>query len=440
MDSLQDAFDHFNAGRIDAAVAAYRAILADDPDNAEANHVLGAILFQQGDTKAAREVLMRAAASPLAPAELHNNLGAVLNALGENEAAYAAFKRAIDINPNYADAYNNLGVAYRDEKRLSDAIGAFQKAVAINPELGHAKANLRAAYRDVVPAWHFAMLDDHERNSDYCAAIERAVLGKRVLDIGTGSGLLAMMAARAGAKSVTTCEVVNLIADKARNIIAVNGLAPRVNVVAKASTEMEIGRDMAERAEILVTETFSSTLLGEDVLPTVEHAHEHLLVPGAAVIPAAASAMGYLAGGEALKAMFFVGRVEGFDLSGFNDFAPPSMGMLLDRFPHETLSGDTELMRFDFRETRFPMRRERVTVTATADGEALGIVQWIRLELDAKTRYENRPSPGADFNGHWTHFFFRFPKPIAVKKGDVVTLNVRHDRRQIIVDVAENPA
>lgn len=437
MDPLQEAFDHYSAGRIDQAVEAYRTILMRDSANLEANHLLGALLFQRGETVLARDILMQAAALPGAQAEVHNNLGAVLNALGENDAAVAAFERALGLKPDYADAHNNLGVVHRDGKRIEAAIASFKRAVQIDPTLSHAKANLRAAYRDVVPPWHFAMLDDHDRNKAYRDAIERTVLGKRVLDIGTGAGLLAMMAARGGAKSVTTCEVVGLIADRARGIVANNGLSPRVTVIGKSSTELQIPRDMPERAEVLITETFSSTLLGEDVLPTVEHAHEHLLVPGATVIPAAASAMGYLAGGDALKGMFFVGRVEGFDLSPFNDFAPPSMGMLLDRFEHDCLSQDAELMRFDFREKRFAMRGQRVEIRATHSGTALGVVQWIRLELDATARYENRPSPGAAFNGHWSHFFFRFPKPIEVKEGDVVALNVRHDRRQIIVDVAE---
>jgi 2-polyprenyl-3-methyl-5-hydroxy-6-metoxy-1,4-benzoquinol methylase len=60
--------------------------------------------------------------------------------------------------------------------------------------------------------WHFPMLNDHERNGKLCAAVETAVAaagrrlrargesrGVRVLDIGAGSGLLALAAARAGA-------------------------------------------------------------------------------------------------------------------------------------------------------------------------------------------------------------------------------------------------
>src|SRR5262249_12423273 len=261
---------------------------------------------------------------------------------------------------HYADALNNLGVALRDLKRTEEAIDAFRRAVALRPDFVQAKTNLRAAFRDVVPAWHFAMMDDDVRNSAYEAAIGRAVKGKRVLDIGTGAGLLAMMAAGAGAAKVTTCEAVPLIADRAREIVALNGLSDRVTVIGKRSQDLALGRELLERAQVLITETFASGLISEGILPLIEHAQENLLSEDAVVIPSAASAMGYVAGGEALKGLLFVDNIRGFDLAPFNDFAPPSMGVLLDRFPHDALSDDVELIRFNLKGKRFPMESRTI--------------------------------------------------------------------------------
>ena len=434
---IYQALEHFKAGRLEPAAELCRAILARFPDDTATNHLLGVIYFRQGKSAAARELLAFASSAPDATAEIHNNYGAVLNAMGQHDAAIAAFKRALARQSGFADAHNNLAVTYRAQGQTGEAIDTLRRAIALKPELAEAKTNLRTVYQDVVPAWHFAMMGDKSRNDAYEAAIARAVRGRRVLDIGTGSGLLAMMAARAGAKQVTTCEEVPLIAERARDIVALNGLSDRISVVNKRSTQMATGAGIAELAEVLVTETFSAGLLHEGVLPTVEHAHAQLLVPGAIVVPAVASSMAYLVGGEIVENMLFVGQRKGFDLSPFNDFAPSTLAVGLDLVPHQILSDDFELFRFGLKNTGFPMGSRPLTVTVTQPGVCAGLVQWIRLELDEQTRYENRPSPTCESPSHWEHLLYRFPKLVPVKPGDVIRLVARHDRKQISVDLVE---
>src|SRR5882672_6266201 len=400
-DPLSQAIEHFRSGRLEEAEERCRVVLGRDPEHAEANHLLGAMCFQRGMNEQALAFLKRAATSPRATAEMHNHLGAAFNVLG----------------------------------RKDEAAQAFERALAINPDLLKANPNLKSIYRGVVPGWHFQMMGDSKRNETYEAAIRRAAPGKSVLDIGTGAGLLALMAARAGAAKVTTCESVGLMAARAREIIAQNGLSDRITVIPKTSTDMAVPRDMPERAEVLVTETFASGLITEGVLPTVEHAHEHLLTPNATIIPAAACVMGYLAGGPVLQGMLFVGRIAGFDLSGFNDFAPAMLAVSLDNVPHQALSDDIELMRFNLKERRFPAGGVRLALKATHHGICAGIAQWIKLELDAHTTYENRPSPQADFNNHWTHIVHRFPRLVTVAPGDVVPILFRHDRTQIGIEL-----
>jgi protein arginine N-methyltransferase 7 len=358
-DPLEDAFNLYRQGQSEAAIKAYRDILLKEPENAEANHMIGVMAFQQGRNEIARDFILRATASAsgVTP-EMYNNLGSVLLSLNDYDSAAAAFDKAIALRPDYVDALNNLGVTHRNAKRIEKAIECLKRAVELSPSHTHAQSNLRAAYRDVVPSWHFAMMDDKLRNDAYEAAIRRAAPGKQVLDIGTGAGLLSLMSARAGAEHVTSCETVGVIAERARTIMQKNGFGGNVTVHAKPSQELVVETDMPRRADILVTETFSSGLINESVLPTVEHAHEHLLTPDAQIIPAACSIIGYLAGGEIMRGLLYVDQVSGFDLSPFDDFAPPNMQMSLDRFPHDVLSGDVELWRFNLKDKSFPMDGE----------------------------------------------------------------------------------
>jgi type II protein arginine methyltransferase len=61
--------------------------------------------------------------------------------------------------------------------------------------------------RQEAPPWHFNIVHDEARNRIYDEALKRNVKpGMIVFEIGTGTGLLAMLAARAGAAHVYTCE------------------------------------------------------------------------------------------------------------------------------------------------------------------------------------------------------------------------------------------
>ena len=86
-----------------------------------------------------------------------------------------------------------------------------------------------------------SLKEDVVRMEAYSAAIERACLGKRVLDIGTGpEALLAIVAARAGATAVIAVEVSDAAAAAAREAVRVAGLEGMITVLAGYSTELDL--------------------------------------------------------------------------------------------------------------------------------------------------------------------------------------------------------
>jgi type II protein arginine methyltransferase len=432
---LAEALAHCQTGDLVSGRDLLSRVLAQNPQNSLANHQMGLVAFAAGDLAAAERFLRLAATLDPDDADVQSNLGVVTKARGDLASAQDAFETAIRLRPQFAEAINNLGSVLEASGDDLAAIHCYRRALEIDPGYVDARENLNLVCGKAAPAWHFPMVADDERNAAYDAALRRAAPGKRVLDIGAGSGLLAMMAARAGAAEVTTCEVVEPIARVAAGIIEANGYAGRITLHAKHSERLEIGKDMAQRAELLVTETFASGVLSEAVLPTIEHARRHLLTESAAVIPRQAAARGYLVGGPAVEAQLFASRSTGFDLSGFDVLAPGKAGLHLDRLPHDVLSEDFELFRFDLMQTRFPVDRRRLSVTATRPGRCIGIAQWLWLQLDEQSTYENRPRQDAGANG-WMHVLYRFRQPLDLEEGDQVVLLASHSRTALTVELA----
>lgn len=256
--------------------------------------------------------------------------GALLYRIGKVETALGCFAAARQIAPDDELVLTNLAVALGDAGKPHEAVIAFRRVLELYPGNLHVHHQLRRLISTIVPFWHVRMLNDAKRNDAFESAI-RAALDKEgrhahILDIGAGSGLLSMMAARAGATNVVTCEKIPVIAEQAERIVALNGFEKQIRVIRKNSNQINLGRDIDSRADILISEIISSDLLAENVLDTFQDAHSRLLRKGATIIPRAATAVGCLAESEVLHKYAFVGDVSGFDISPFTELSAATSG------------------------------------------------------------------------------------------------------------------
>jgi len=168
--------------------------------------------------------------------------------------------------------------------------------------------------------WHYAMINDHPRNEFYKKALEHSVTPETtVLEIGTGSGLLSIIAATMGARRVVAVEANKHLAQLARNIIAANGFSDKITVVNKMSTEMTLA-DMpdGEPADMIISEILGTLMLGESALEYIADARERLLKPGGAIIPNRGCQYAQLVSAADLEAITTVSSWGGIDLSLFN--------------------------------------------------------------------------------------------------------------------------
>lgn len=127
---------------------------------------------------------------------------------------------------------------------------------------------------------HFLMIRDAVRVAAYRGAIERHCAGKSVLEIGCGSGILSLFAARAGACGVVAIEE-SAVADLAARMFAANGCAGLVDLRRGNSRDVEI----EEKAEVIVHEILGTDPLAENMLFYLGDARRRFLAPGGRLIP-----------------------------------------------------------------------------------------------------------------------------------------------------------
>jgi tetratricopeptide (TPR) repeat protein len=175
-DDLEAAIALHQSGALEQAARIYQYILASDPQQADALHLLGLVAYQKKDPHRAIALISQAIAvnpnvaafySNLAEAyrgtgqleraagccrtalalqpehpEAANNLGLALLAQGNADAAADQFRDALRLKPGDALFHNNLGNALRLQGDQAAALTQFRQALAILPEFAEAHSNL----------------------------------------------------------------------------------------------------------------------------------------------------------------------------------------------------------------------------------------------------------------------------------------------------------
>jgi tetratricopeptide (TPR) repeat protein len=166
----------FVAGDLRGAETIYRQILAQQPANADALHMMGVIASHTGRLDAAVDLIAKAIAIKPGASEFHYNLGLAFGALGRNAEALAAHRKAVELQPDFPEALNcigeclyktgdkdgareqlhkalslrpnfpealfNLGNIFAETSRYDAAIEVYRKAIALRPKYAEAYGNL----------------------------------------------------------------------------------------------------------------------------------------------------------------------------------------------------------------------------------------------------------------------------------------------------------
>lgn len=256
------------------------------------------------------------------------------------------------------------------------------------------------------------MLHDHERNEKYYIALKAAIEKKHqageqanVLDIGTGTGLLSMMAAKCGADTITACEAFTPMAKCAVRIIQENGFEDKIRLIHKRSTRLTVGADgdMASRANILVTEVFDTELIGEGALSTFRHANEFLLEKNSIIVPSSGTVWAQVVESPMVSALNRTQPIK--DGQKYLVDAPLSVkscsgpagvhDIQLSQLPYDAfkpLLPPQPIFRFDWSGKTPLLYDEKVClhVTPTSNGTAHAIFMWWDLNMDTDNEVFHR--------------------------------------------------
>ncbi len=139
---LQHGIAAHRAGRLAEADSAYRAVLAQDPQNAEALHLYGVLAYQAKQPALAVDCIGRAIRLRGDQPSYYSNAALALSDLARYDEAEAACRTALQLQPSFTEALNNLGLVLRAAGKLDEACAALEEVLRRQPGSVQALNNL----------------------------------------------------------------------------------------------------------------------------------------------------------------------------------------------------------------------------------------------------------------------------------------------------------
>lgn len=263
---------------------------------------------------------------------------------------------------------------------------------------------------EAVNDWHFAMLNDLHRNQFYWDACESVVKGKQVVDIGSGSGLLSMIAAKQGASQVLAIEASRDMVHLAQLNLKKNGFN-NIRVIHNLSNNVRL--EESEKADVIVSETLGVLMLGEGMLDYISDARKRLAKPNCVVIPAGGAQFVQLISSPSLTMVSSVHPecCKGLDLSAIgslqdtgNLFFTKQWGFRLNSLADvKPMSARVEILEVDFTSTE----RHHIPATKTfrlealSDGVIHAVVASWEVWNDKERTHKMTTHPEDTKDAHW---------------------------------------
>lgn len=282
---------------------------------------------------------------------------------------------------------------------------------------------------------HEEMLKDEVRTRTYMKSIvnnKHLFKGKTVLDVGCGTSILCMFAAKAGAKRVIGVDCAGII-EQARQIVKDNGFEDTITLIRGKVEEIELPKEVMDEGgvDIIISEWMGYYLLYESMLDTVLVARDKWLKKDGLIFPDKATL--YLSTIEDAEyrddKINFWDNVYGFDMSCIKESAlcEPLVDVC---YPKQIMSDSCKILDVDI----YTVTKEELDFASdfklkvNRDDYAHALVSYFTVDFTAchkPVRFST--GPRSEYT-HWKQTMFYFDEPFVCNAGDVLTGHITTKR------------
>lgn len=266
------------------------------------------------------------------------------------------------------------------------------------------------------------MIADAVRMEAYDQALRKAVRpGAVVADIGTGTGIFAILAARYGARKIYAIEPGEAL-EVAREIAAANGCADRIEFIQEMSTRVTI----PESVDVVVSDLRGVLPLFENLVPSVADARQRFLRPGGTLIPQRDIIRAAVVEAPDVYRRVTVPWVErpfGLDMQAVRRILTNTWRKCRV-VPEQLLTEPARWLDLDYRTVLSPDFAGEVDLHVSRAGTAHGVVLWFETTLLDGIEFSNAPEQPELIYGN---AFFPFSDPVELAAGDRVVVKLQAD-------------